>query len=140
MPYSGPIIIIEDDADDQDLMKEILEELGVPNMVRFFNSCQKVLEYLYATAERPLLIISDINLPLMTGLQLRRTINEDHQLKMKSIPFVFLTTNPDQKTVIQAYDLMAQGYFIKPPTIKQLKEMVGLIIDYWKVSRHPKWE
>jgi len=63
MPKSGPIIIIEDDKDDQELLNEIFIELKIPNIVRFFNSCVQAFDYLITTLERPFLIISDINLP-----------------------------------------------------------------------------
>ena len=140
MPKSGPIIIVEDDRDDQELMKEILQELKIPNVIKFFNSCVKVIEYLRTTLERPFLIISDINVPMMTGMQLRQEINLQDCSNIKRIPFVFLTTNADQAAVTAAFDMFAHGYFVKPTSIQELKEMLQLIIGYWKVCRHPNTE
>lgn len=137
MPKSGPIIIIEDDSDDQELMVEIFKELQIPNLLRFFNSCMNALDYLLNTAEKPFLIISDINLPAMTGMELCRKITENPSLKIKSIPFVFLTTTSDRKVIEQAYEMFVQGFFVKPSSVKELKEMVGMIIDYWKICRQP---
>ena len=57
---NGPIIIIEDDADDQELLKEVFRELQVSNILKFFDSCAHALNYLVATMEKPFLIISDI--------------------------------------------------------------------------------
>lgn len=137
MPKSGPIIIIEDDVDDQELLHDILRELKVPNLVKFFNSCVNALDYLVTTIEKPFLIISDINLPAMTGLELCQKITDNKSLKVKSIPFIFLTTASDQRLIEEAYRMYVQGFFVKPTSIQELKEMVKMIIDYWKVSQHP---
>jgi CheY-like chemotaxis protein len=137
MAKSGPIIIIEDDADDQELMSEIFKELQVPNLIRFFDSCMNALNYLLTTIEKPFLIISDINLPAMTGLELCRRITENESLKIKTIPFVFLTTTSDQRVITQAYQMFVQGFFVKPGSIRELKEMMRMIVDYWKICRNP---
>ena len=140
MPKSGPIIVVEDDSDDQELLKEVFEDIQISNQCIFFNTCHQVLAYLLITTDKPLIIISDINLPMMTGLQLRREINENEFLRRKSIPFIFLTTNSDKKTIQQAYEMMVQGYFVKPSNIREIKEMMKMIIDYWKICKHPNSE
>jgi CheY-like chemotaxis protein len=113
MPQTGPIIIIEDDKDDQELLNEIFLELKIPNIIKFFNSCFQAFDYLLTTVEKPFLIISDINLPAMTGLELCRKLYEHNSLKKKTIPFVFLTTTNDQLVIAQAYDMFIQGFFCK---------------------------
>lgn len=137
MPKSGPIIIIEDDADDQELLKDVFRELQTPNIIRFFDSCSHALNYLMTTIEKPFLIISDINLPAMSGLELCREIFVNESLKMKSIPFVFLTTSSDQNLIAQAYKMFVQGFFVKPSSMQELRDTVRMIVDYWRVCRHP---
>jgi CheY-like chemotaxis protein len=137
MPKSGPIVIIEDDQDDQELLKEVFEELSMSNLIRFFSSCVLAFDYLLTTIERPFLIISDINLPAMTGIDLKLKINENELLRKKTIPFVFLSTNSENAVVARAYQLLAQGYFVKPTKISDLKEMLLRIIEYWKLCSHP---
>ena len=137
MAKSGPIIIIEDDADDQELLNDIFGELQIPNLLRFFNSCMNAFDYLISTIEKPFLIISDINLPAMTGLELCRKITDNELLKRKCIPFVFLTTTSDQKVITEAYKMFVQGFFVKPTSVHEQKEMIRMIVDYWKISRHP---
>jgi len=137
MPKSGPIIIIEDDKDDQELLNEIFLELKVPNIVRFFSSCVQAFDYLITTIERPFLIISDINLPAMTGLELCRRIYEYEPLKKKTIPFIFLTTTNDQLVITKAYEMFIQGFFVKPSSINELKDTIRMIVEYWKFSRYP---
>ena len=137
MPKNGPIIIIEDDIDDQDMLKEVFNELKLPNFVRFFNSCVHALDYLLTTLEKPLLILSDINLPLMTGMELKQEINKTDVLKRKNIPFVFLSTASDNSIVSMAYDVQAHGFFVKPSTMDSLKNLIRTIIDYWRSSSLP---
>jgi CheY-like chemotaxis protein len=137
MPKSGPIIIVEDDRDDQEVLKEVFEELQIPNMLHFFSSCIDALQYLHTTAERPFLIISDINVPAMSGIELKEKINQNDFLRRKNIPFIFLSTNSETTTIAKAYDLLAQGYFVKPVTLADIKEMVVKIVDYWRISSRP---
>ena len=93
---------------DQELLQEVMNDLRIPNMLRFFDTCKKGLDYLITTIERPFLIISDINLPLMTGIEFKIAINNHEELKRKNIPFIFLSTNPDQKLVSEAYQLFLE--------------------------------
>ena len=134
MPKSGPIIIVEDDHDDQDLLREVFQELKIPNLLRFFTSWMEALNYLLTTMENPFLIISDINLPTMNGFDFKISINQNEFLKKKNIPFIFLSTNADKTAIIKAYDVLAQGYFIKPVKLIDIKEMILKIVDYWKMS------
>ncbi len=137
MPKSGPIIIVEDDVDDQELLKEILDDLKVPNILRFFDSCMDALNYLLSTIERPFLIISDINVPAMTGIDFLKSINDHDQLRSKNIPFVFLTTSSDNNMIAQAFQLCVQGFFVKPNNMRELKEMMKMILDYWRICSRP---
>ncbi|MGZ3846451.1 MAG: response regulator [Flavisolibacter sp.] len=137
MPKRGPIIIVEDDHDDQEVLREVFEELQIPNILRFFSSCVEALNYLLTTVERPFLIISDINVPAMSGIELKEKINENDFLRRKNIPFIFLSTNSETATVSKAFDLLAQGYFVKPVRLTDIKEMVAKIVDYWMMSSRP---
>jgi CheY-like chemotaxis protein len=69
MENTGPIVILEDDPEDQELLKEVLLEIGIREKMVFFEDGHKALEYLTTTEEQPFLIFSDINLPGMNGLQ-----------------------------------------------------------------------
>ena len=82
MNKSGPIVVIEDDQDDQDMMNEILKELGFRNSVIYFLDSEKALEFLLATDTEPFLILSDINMPRLTGMQLREKINTNEELRI----------------------------------------------------------
>jgi CheY-like chemotaxis protein len=140
MSKRGPIIIAEDDIDDRDLLREVFQSLNVTNELKFFDNGQQVLDYLLTTLDQPFIIISDVNLPLMSGTRLRQAINENEMLRRKSIPFVFLTTNVENDAVNKAYDMMVQGYFQKENSIDRIREVLGMILNYWKVCRHPNSE
>ena len=131
MPKSGPIIIVEDDVDDQDVLKDIFVELKIRNILRFFNNATEALNYLLATNEKPFLIISDVNMPAMSGLEFLNSINVHNDLKNKNIPFVFLTTSNDPVQMKQAYDASAQGYFVKPNSMEANRQLIKTIIEYW---------
>ena len=133
----GPIIYVEDDLDDRLIFKETLHNLGIRNEILYFDHGRHFLEYLYETADQPLLIVCDINMPVMNGLELRKVILNDERLKKKSIPFIFYTTSVNAKEIEIAYDLTVQGYFKKPSDIEEMKTTLKMIYDYWCICRHP---
>jgi CheY-like chemotaxis protein len=137
MSRLGPIIIIEDDADDQEIMKEVFNSLNVPNELKFFGACVEAYQYLESTNDKPFLIFSDINLPGMSGPELKKKINENIQLRRKSIPYIFLTTTSEHHVVLDAYESLSQGFFTKPDNINALKKMIEMILNYWKLAKHP---
>jgi CheY-like chemotaxis protein len=137
MSKTGPVIILDDDLEDQELLRDAFKELGILNPLLFFNNGVSALEYLQADHEQPFLILSDINLPLMNGLQFREHIAADEFLRRKSIPFVFLSTSADKSGLDMAYELTVQGYFIKESTYSAIKETIKQIYDYWSRCRHP---
>jgi two-component SAPR family response regulator len=134
----GPIIIIEDDKDDQEILADVLKELKVKNPIYFFSSCNEAFYFLMDTPEKPFLIISDVNLPEMNGIDFRKKILENDHLRKKTIPFIFLSTSSRNEAVIDAYELLVQGYFKKPNSMSDLKQIMESIISYWKVCVHPE--
>ena len=138
MPHQNPILLIEDDPDDQLILKKIFEEAGRTDQTIYFNNCEAALHFLKTTDSQPFIIISDINLPVHSGLEFKKAIDNDPQLREKSIPFLFLSTSVDHKTVKKAYtEMTVQGFFQKPDTYPELKSLIGLILDYWTICRHP---
>jgi CheY-like chemotaxis protein len=133
---NGPIIIYEDDTDDQDIYQDILSDLAVKNKIIMFNNGEEVIHYLETTSDNPFIIISDINIPKMNGLELRRRINQDDYLREKSIPFVFLSTTANKKVVEEAYRLTVQGFFVKQITVSAIKVQFALILEYWRQCKH----
>ena len=134
----GPIIIVEDDKDDRDIIEEVLEELNIPNEIVWFKRCVDAFDYLKTHTNQPFLIFCDINLPGLSGLEFKRQIDADKELRKKSIPFVFLSTSTNKKYVDEAYmEMTVQGYFQKANSYVEIKNTVKAILEYWKICKHP---
>lgn len=132
------IIIIEDDIDDQEIMKLTMSELDVKHEVIFFNEAQSALNYLSHDHVIPLIIFSDINMPGMNGFQLRDKIHADRDLRLKCTPYIFLTTGGESKHIWEAYTKNAQGFFVKPSSISGWKDLFALVLSYWATSKKPR--
>ena len=132
MNKAGPIIVIEDDIDDQEILTEIFKTLSYENEIIYFNDGNIALEYLNRTDVQPFLILSDINMPKINGFELRSKIFTNEQLQLKCIPYLFFTTTGTKKSVLEAYALSVQGFFIKPNSIEKLEDTIRKIIEYWK--------
>lgn len=132
----GPIVIVEDDPDDQDMYGDAIKKLGLPNRVIFFDAGKPALEYLSSTADQPFIILSDINMPAMNGIELKTYIHQDDHLRDKGIPFIFISTNASPGIVRQAHQLSVQGYFEKPASMEELVRMLGLLFSYWALCKH----
>ena len=132
----GPIIIVDDDQDDQEIYAEGIKAIGLTNQIRFFDGGQKLLDYLYTTSEQPFIILSDVNMPGMDGLQLKEIIFNDQFLSDKGIPFVFVSTNASKAAVRRAHLLHVQGYFQKPESMEEIKRMLQTLFNYWEMCKH----
>src|SRR4051794_4496413 len=108
---TGPIILIEDDPDDKELIETALKELDIPNKTVWFSNSIDAFEFLKNKDDQPFIIFSDINLPRMTGIEFKKKIDNDPELRRKSIPFVFFSTSADKRAIDEAYTkLTVQGY------------------------------
>ena len=139
MNKTGPIVIIEDDIDDQDMLTEIFQELNYENELVFFGDSLQALEYLTDTAIEPFLVLSDINMPKLNGMELREKIHNNEDLRLKSIPYLFFSTSAEQKHVIDAYSRSIQGFFVKPNNYEKLKAVIIKIVEYWQECESPNY-
>lgn len=139
MNKSGPIIIIEDDIDDQDILSDIFKELNYSNKLIFFGDSVKALQYLTDTDIEPFLVLSDINMPKLNGMELREKIINNEDLRLKSIPYLFFSTSAEQRHVIDAYSRSIQGFFVKPNNYEKLKKVVVKIVEYWQECESPNY-
>ena len=137
MAQKLPIVIVDDDSDDRELLGELSSELRPDHEIRYFVNGVDALKYLQTTPEQPFIILCDVNMPLMNGLELLEEIQRTTLLKQKSIPFVFLSTSGDKRYVIKAFELSAQGFFQKPSEIGALHSILKLTFDFWAKCLHP---
>lgn len=134
---NGPVIIIEDDADDQEFLTEIFTKLNYPNKIVFFSDGQHALDFINESHEASFLILSDINMPKLNGFALREKLKTDEKLNIKCIPYLFFTTASDLKSVIDAYSLSVQGFFVKPNSEPELEKTIFSIMEYWRRCAAP---
>lgn len=139
MNKGGPIIIIEDDIDDQEMLADAFKDLNFINEIIFFGDSLKALEFLTDTEIEPFIIFSDINMPKLTGSELREKVHNNEDLRLKSIPYLFFTTSAEQKAVIEAYSKSIQGFFIKPGSYDSLKRVIKIIVEYWQECVSPNY-
>ncbi len=137
MVLERPVIIIEDDDDDQQFIKDAFIDLGYESQLKFFYDADSVISYLKSTTDKPFLIISDFNLSGMNGYELKKRINDDEQLRKKAIPFIFYTTSDQKYALDKVYEMMVQGFFVKENNMAGIKSTIKVIIDYWKLCKHP---
>lgn len=142
MKRNGDIIIIEDDADDREILTEVFEQVlaenNYPNKVVMLEDSAKVIDYLKESGTEPFILLSDINMPKIDGFALRNRIFSDPDLKDRCIPYIFLTTSGSNENYIQkAYQMSVQGYFCKPVKFDDYKILITEIMAYWKLSKTP---
>ena len=137
MSLKGPILLIEDDPNDAEVITAAISDIGIPNPVKIMPTTKEAYDYLSTTQERPFVIICDIRMPVTDGLAFRRSIQENDYLRHKSIPFLFLTGMVSQEIINSAYDLDVQGFFQKASSYEGLKDQLLAICVYWKQCLHP---
>ena len=138
MNASSPIFVVDDDADDQDIVKAIFVEVEVKNQLHFFNNGKAALAALQTQHPKPFLILCDINIPVMDGFELRKLLLDDQNLTYKSIPFIFWSNFASNVQIKKAYELAVHGFFIKGKNYGELKNCLKTIIAYWQESKHPE--
>ena len=135
----GPIVVIEDDVDDQEILDEIFKNLNYKNPVIYFTDSEEALQFLIDTKIKPFLILSDINMPKLTGFELRQKVHTNEDLNLKCIPYLFFTTTSAQKAIVDAYSQSVQGFFIKANSIDKLESTIKKIIEYWQECEAPNF-
>jgi CheY-like chemotaxis protein len=135
----GPIVVIEDDVDDQEILDEIFKNLNYKNPVIYFTDSEKALQFLIETKIKPFLILSDINMPKLTGFELRQKVHTNEDLNLKCIPYLFFTTTSAQKAIVDAYSQSVQGFFIKANSSDKLESTIKKIIEYWQECEAPNF-
>ncbi len=138
MEITGPILIVDDDDDDHYILKRVCEKLGVTTPVLFFTDARKVLDHLRSTEEVPFLILSDVNMPVVNGLDLKKRIDEDPALRSKAIPFIFFSTSAMSTIVSDAFGMSAQGFFTKGQSLDELEHTLRVIFEYWSRCERPR--
>lgn len=135
----GPIVVIEDDEDDKFFLNRVFINLNYENEIIFFANGEEALKYLTISEIEPFLILSDINMPVLNGIELREKIHNNENLKLKCIPYLFFSTGVEQAHVVDAYSKSIQGFFVKPNSFDKLQETIRKIVEYWQECVSPNY-
>jgi CheY-like chemotaxis protein len=136
------ILLAEDNPHDVELTLAALDEHHLANEVVVVNDGAEALDYLYCrgkfkmrTGNHPAVVLLDIKMPKVDGLEVLRTIKKDSNLK--TIPVVILTSSREEKDLIESYKLGVNAYVVKPVDFQQFVEAVKELGAFWAIINEP---
>lgn len=133
---SSPILLIEDDSVDAMTVRRALKELRVTNPLEHVENGEEGLAHLQDAAHAPpCLILLDLNMPVMNGIEFLHAIKELPEFKR--IPVIALTTSDEQEDKVESFELGVAGYMRKPVEYQQFVEIIRTIDAYWTISESP---
>jgi two-component system response regulator len=130
------ILLVEDNPDHVELILRTLRGNNLLNQVHVVTNGEEALDFLYrrgkySDAPRPVLILLDIKLPRVDGIEVLRRIKADPELR--SIPVVMLTTSADEQEIVESYSCGANSYIVKPLDFDQFAKAIKTLKLYWLV-------
>jgi len=142
-PNQTEILLVEDSQDDLDMTLRALRKANMANHIEIARDGVEALDFIFcegAHAARkienmPKLILLDLKLPKVSGMEVLRRIKGDPRTKM--IPVVMLTSSKEQKDVIESYGLGTNSYIVKPVDFESFAEAVQKLGMYWLMLNQP---
>jgi CheY-like chemotaxis protein len=133
---SFSILLVEDDVVDVMSIRRALRDLNATNQLSVVGNGEEALARL-RDAEHPLpgIILLDLNMPRMNGIDFLRVLKGDATLRR--LPVVVLTTSKESKDLLESFNLGVAGYMIKPVEYSNFLEVMRTIQQYWKTSEMP---
>jgi two-component system response regulator len=133
------ILLVEDNPDDEALMLRALTKNGIANDIVVAHDGVEAVEYLFGEGQfagrsvddLPELILLDLKLPRMDGLDVLRRIRGDERTQY--VPVVVLTTSSEQRDIIESYDLGANSYVTKPVDFMEFIDATRQLVTYWLI-------
>ena len=142
MSTLGRILMVEDDPKDVELTLTALEEYNLANEVVVTRDGQEALDYLFCRGqfsarprENPAVILLDLKLPKVDGLEVLQQVKSDDRLKM--IPVVVLTSSNEEKDMMRSYKLGVNAYVVKPVDFHEFVNAVKELGVFWAVINEP---
>jgi CheY-like chemotaxis protein len=137
------VLLIEDDTVDVKTVRRVFNAHGTAHALRVFNGGELALDYLWGRGDyqrapdrrRPGLILLDLNMPGMSGLEFLTVLKSDPELRR--IPVVVLSTSGLESDIQASYSAGVAGYFVKPIEYAQFVVTVQSILRYWELCRYP---
>ena len=144
MPESGvEILLVEDNPNDEMLAMHAFEKQKIVNNVFVVRDGAEALEYIFCSGEyahrsiqNPRLILLDLKLPLVDGIEVLRQIRSDPRTRL--IPVVVLTSSAEERDIVETYQLGVNSYIVKPVDFEQFNEVAKHLGYYWLLlNRQP---
>jgi CheY-like chemotaxis protein len=126
------ILLVEDNPDDIDLTTRALRQNNIKNEVVVATDGEEALRYLLPqgkSPQPPLLVLLDINIPKINGLEVLRALRSD--ARTRCVPVVVLTTSNEERDIVESYQLGANSYVRKPVAFENFLEAIRLLGLYW---------
>lgn len=142
MSESKQILLVEDDDKDVELTLAALGNHNLANYVDVTHDGEEALDYLYRrgkfkgrTGNNPVVVLLDLKMPKVGGLEVLRQIKSDDHLKM--IPVVVLTSSKEEKDIVESYRLGVNAYVVKPVKFHEFIEAIKELGLFWLVLNEP---
>jgi DNA-binding response OmpR family regulator len=142
MSNLGRILMVEDDPKDVELTLTALEEYNLANEVVVTRDGEEALDYLYCRGnfsaranENPAVLLLDLKLPKVDGLEVLQQVRSDEKLKM--IPVVVLTSSHEERDMVASYKLGVNAYVVKPVDFHEFVNAVKELGIFWAVINEP---
>jgi CheY-like chemotaxis protein len=142
MSTLGRILMVEDDPKDVELSLEALEDYNLANEVVVARDGEEALDYLFCrgkfenrSSENPAVLLLDLKLPKVDGLEVLQQIKSDEKLRM--IPVVVLTSSHEEKDMVASYRLGVNAYVVKPVDFHEFVNAIKELGVFWAVINEP---
>ena len=134
------VLVVEDNPNDVAIIKRAMRKSDVKCELYFARDGAEALDFLYQQgdfedAPRPDLILLDLNLPKIKGLEVLAKIKSDEHLRR--LPVIVLTISEREEDMVKAYDSGAASYMTKPVDSKDFERLIQTVQDYWQIARVP---
>jgi two-component system, response regulator len=141
--HGNEILLVEDNANDEMLALHAFKRQNIADKVQVVRDGAEALEYIFYTGayadrtiENPKVILLDLKLPKVDGIEVLRRIRSDPRTQM--IPVVALTTSSEERDVVETYKLGINSYIVKPVDFGQFNEVAKTLGSYWLLlNRQP---
>lgn len=134
MKNKAKILLVEDNEGDILLTKEAFSEANLSNEISVVKDGQQAIKYLnkeagFENEKTPDIILLDLNIPKINGLDVLKIIKSDPFLK--TIPVIILSTSNSEKDILQSYERHANCYLTKPVNFSNFTSLIQMVTDFW---------
>lgn len=135
MKLNQAVLLVEDDVVDQMNVKQAFRDVKILNKLNIAVNGLEALNFLRTGSELPCLILLDLNMPKMNGIEFLQELRKDE--KIGALPVVVLTTSREDRDRVESFKLNVAGYMIKPVDYQQFVNVIRTIDLYWTLSELP---